>query len=168
MASVSHSVSASCVSQEMVSAFFLRQRGGLESPVTRHPVPGFLSPLPLTWGAAGAAGLVLGFVVLLFLVPAGLVLRVVWGHLQGEMEEGKNYSGASWGGQRHQRGSCPDTSSLSKTAPTHLHSPSLTSWGWDAARRPKRPSMSGPQARPRGEAAQGRRMAASRPNGWRA
>lgn len=35
------------------------------------------------WGAAGAAGLVLGFVVLLFLVPAGLVLHVVWGHQSG-------------------------------------------------------------------------------------
>lgn len=89
MASVSHSVSASWVSWGTVSAFFLRQRGGLESPVTRHPVPGFLSPLPLTWGAAGAAGLVLGFVVFLFLVPAGLVLHVVWGHLQGEMDVGE-------------------------------------------------------------------------------
>lgn len=35
------------------------------------------------WGAAGAAGLMLGFVVFLFLVPAGLVLRVVWGQQSG-------------------------------------------------------------------------------------
>lgn len=35
------------------------------------------------WGAAGAADLMLGFVVLLFPVPAGLVLRVVWGLLHG-------------------------------------------------------------------------------------
>lgn len=35
------------------------------------------------WGAAGAADLVLGFVVFLFLVPAGLVLREVWGQHSG-------------------------------------------------------------------------------------
>lgn len=31
----------------------------------------------------------LGFVVLLFLVLAGLVLRMVWGHLPGEMDMGE-------------------------------------------------------------------------------
>lgn len=35
------------------------------------------------WGAAGAAGLMLGLVVLLFLVPARLVIRVVWGNQLG-------------------------------------------------------------------------------------
>lgn len=82
------SVSASLFSWAMVSAFPLKQRSGLESLVPHLPVPGFLWPLPLTWGAAGAAGLMLGVVVLLFLIPAGLVIRVVGGHLQGKNRGG--------------------------------------------------------------------------------
>lgn len=87
----SFSVSASWFSWEKLSAFRLRQRGRLEFPVTRLPVPGFLWPLPLTWGTAGAAGLELGLVVLLFLVPAGFLIRVVRGHLQGKMGEGGEF-----------------------------------------------------------------------------
>lgn len=54
--------------------------------MTHLPVLGFLWPLPLTWGAAGAADLMLGLVVLLFPVRAGLVLCVVRGYLHGEIE----------------------------------------------------------------------------------
>lgn len=50
-----------------------------------------------------------------------------------------------------------------QACPTHLHGPSLTSRGWEAARSPQRPSMSGPQARPQEEAALGRRMATRQP-----
>lgn len=85
--------------------------------MTHLPVPGFLWPLFLTWGAAGAADLMFGLVVLLFLVSAALVLCVVWGYLREETEVGENYSGISWGGQT---GSCPDFSSLPESTPTHL------------------------------------------------
>ena len=71
-----------------MSGVYLRQQGGLEPPVPRLPVPDFLWPWPLTWGAAGAAEAMLGFVVFLFLVSAALVLRVVWEPLQEEMESG--------------------------------------------------------------------------------
>lgn len=93
-------VSASQLSWEMVSIFPPRQRGGLEALAAPLPVSAFLGTSPLTWGAAGAADLMLGLVVLLFLVLAGMVFRVVWGHLQGEVEVGENYSGVSSGGQR--------------------------------------------------------------------
>lgn len=132
-----------------------------ESPGTRLPVPGFLRPVPLTWGAAGAAGLMLGFVVFLFLVPAGLVLRVVWGQLQGEIDLGEELLRGQLGRAERPEKELP----LSKPAPTHLRGPSLTSRGWDAVRRLQRPRTSGPQARPPGEAHSGR-MAAS-PAGWR-
>lgn len=54
-------------------------------PCNSSPIPGFLWPLPLTWGAAGAADLMLGLVVFLLPVLAGLVLRVVGELLRGEM-----------------------------------------------------------------------------------
>lgn len=64
----------------------LRPQGGWR-PRDPLPRPRFVLPLPLTWRAAGAADAVPGLIVFLFLVPAGLVLRPVWRHLQREMEK---------------------------------------------------------------------------------
>lgn len=103
----------------------------------------------------------LGFVVFLFLVPAGLVLREVWGQLQGEMDMGEG----SFRGQLERAEGPEKELPFSKPAPTHLHSPSLTIRGWDAVRRPQRPSTSGPQARPPGEAHSG--LMAASPAQWK-
>lgn len=91
-------------------------------PLTSHPQLPWA--LPLTWGAAGAADLMLGFVVLLFPVPARSVLRVVWMLLHGEMEVGGRITQGSAGkgtGTREravQTPFCPP-----KPATTHLHGP---------------------------------------------
>ena len=133
------------------------------APVTHLPVPAFLCPLPLTWGAARAADVMFGLVVLPFLVLAGLVLRAVREHLQGGDEVGGElFRGQLGRAEGLQRG-LPRPLSLAKPTPAPCTGPSLTSWDWDAAWRLQRPSMSGPQARPQEEAAHGRRMAASRP-----
>lgn len=111
-------------SWEMVSVFPRRQRGWPGVPCNPPPVPCFLGPLPLTWGAAGAADLILGFVVLLFPVPAGLVLRVVWGLLPGEMEVGGRIIQGSAGEGRGTRERAVQTpSSPPKPTATHLHGP---------------------------------------------
>lgn len=136
------------------------------SPLQPTSCPRFVGPLPLTWGAAGAADLILGFVVLLFPVPAGLVLRVVWGLLPGEMEVGGRINQGRLGrAEELERGLSRPPLPLPSPPPPTCTGPSLTSRAWDAARRPQRPRMSGPQARPQGEAAHGRRMAASGPVG---
>lgn len=77
----------------------------------------------------------------------------------GEKEVGRRMSQRSAWGRRGLEG----RRSHPLPYPPQPLGPSLTSWGWDVTRSAQRPSRSGPQARPQGKTAQGRRMAATRP-----
>lgn len=86
-------------------------------PCNPPPVPGVLWPSGLTWGAAGAADPMLGLVVLLFPVLARLVLRVVWGRLQGEMEVGGELSRGHQGRAEGLEGGLPRPRFPSRVCP---------------------------------------------------
>ena len=105
-----------------MSGVYPRKQGGLEPPVPCLPIPDFLWPWSLTWGAAGAAEAKLGLIVLLFLVSAALILCVVWEPLQEEMESGGRIIQGSAGRSRGTSEDGPDLSPLAKPALTYLQS----------------------------------------------